>query len=79
MKAYLCWQNDNTILGVATSEESAKNMCSEEGDSYMVIETDVAERRNIETTELVIYNTRYGFLSYDEITTRGLGTFKKIT
>ena len=35
---YLCWQNDNTVLGVATSEEEAQKMCSEYADAYMPIQ-----------------------------------------
>ena len=63
---YLCWQNDNTILGVATTEETAQSMCSEYGDSYMYIEEDKAHRDYEETTELVKYNIDNKFLSYQE-------------
>lgn len=69
---YLCWQNDNTILGVATTEEIAQSMCSEYGDSYMYIEEDKAHRDYEETTELVKYNIDNKFLSYQECLDKGI-------
>ena len=69
---YLCWQNDNTILGVATTEETAQYMCSEYGDSYMYIEENNAHRDYEETTELVKYNIDSKFLTYQECLDRGI-------
>ena len=69
---YLCWQNDNTVLGVATTEEIAQNLCSEYGDSYMYIEEDKAHRDYEETTELVKYNIDNKFLSYQECLDKGI-------
>lgn len=77
MELFLCWQNDNSVLGVATSEDSAKKMCSEFGDSYMSIESDVAEREGIETAPLVIYQTGNNvFLSYTEAKEQGYNFYK---
>ena len=69
---YLCWQNDNTVLGVATTEETAQSMCSEYGDSYMYIEENIACREHVETTELVKYNIHNKFLSYQECLDKGI-------
>ena len=69
---YLCWQNDNTVLGVATTEEIAQNLCSEYGDSYMYIEENIACREHVETTELVKYNIDNKFLSYQECLDKGI-------
>ena len=69
---YLCWQNDNTVLGVATTEEIAQSMCSEYGDSYMYIEENKAHRDYVETTELVKYNIDNEFLSYQECLDKGI-------
>ena len=69
---YLCWQNDNTVLGVATTEEIAQNLCSEYGDSYMYIEENKAHRDYEETTELVKYNIDNKFLSYQECLDKGI-------
>lgn len=69
---YLCWQNDNTVLGVATTEEIAQSMCSEYGDSYMYIEENKAHRDYEETTELVKYNIDNKFLSYPECLDKGI-------
>ena len=69
---YLCWQNDNTILGVATTEEIAQSMCSEYGDSYMYIEENKAHRDYEETTELVKYNIDNKFLTYEECLDKGI-------
>ena len=69
---YLCWQNDNTVLGVATTEEIAQSMCSEYGDSYMYIEENIACREHVETTELVKYNIDNEFLSYQECLDKGI-------
>ena len=67
---YLCWQNDNTVLGVATSEEEAQKMCSEYADAYMPIQENEAQRERVDSTSLCTYNTPEGFLSFNE-------TFKK--
>ena len=69
---YLCWQNDNTVLGVATTEEIAQNLCSEYGDSYMYIEENIACREHVETTELVKYNIYNKFLTYQECLDKGI-------
>ena len=69
---YLCWQNDNTVLGVATTEETAQSMCSEYGDSYMYIEENIACREHVETTELVKYNIHNKFLTYQECLDKGI-------
>lgn len=69
---YLCWQNDNTILGVATTEETAQSMCSEYGDSYMFIEENKAHREYEETTELVKYNIDNKFLTYQDCLDEGI-------
>ena len=69
---YLCWQNDNTVLGVATTEEIAQSMCSECGDSYMYIEENIACREHVETTELVKYNIHNKFLTYQECLDKGI-------
>ena len=69
---YLCWQNDNTVLGVATTEEIAQSMCSEYGDSYMYIEENKAHRDYEETTELVKYNIDNKFLTYQECLDKGI-------
>ena len=73
---YLCWQNDNTILGVVTTEEIARNMCSEYGDSYMYIEENVACRENVDTTKLVKYNIDNNLLSYKECIEKGIKFYK---
>lgn len=72
---YLCWQNDNSVLGVATSEEKAKKVCSSIGDSYMPIQENCAQREYVETTPMCIYHTRDGFLTYEESLEKGY-TFK---
>ena len=69
---YLCWQNDGSILGVATSEENAQEMCSELGDSYMSVQENYAQRKSVETTPMCIYNTKYGFLNYEECLKKGM-------
>ena len=69
---YLCWQNDNTVLGVATTEEIAQSMCSEYGDSYMYIEENKGHRDYEETTELVKYNIDNKFLTYQECLDKGI-------
>lgn len=69
---YLCWQNDNTVLGVATTEEDAQNMCTEYGDSYMYLEENVAQRRNVDSTPLCYYRTNSGFETWKELVEKGL-------
>lgn len=73
---YICWQNDNTILGVASSEEKAQEMCSELGEAYMSIRLDEVERENIDTTELCIHHVKEGFKTYDECIELGY-TFRR--
>jgi len=72
---YLCWQNDNTVLGIATSEKKAKELCSEFGDSYMKVESNKSNRNCIETTKLCIYHVHKGFKTFDECIKAGY-TFK---
>jgi hypothetical protein len=74
---YLCWQNDCTILGVATSEEKAQEICSELGDSYMPIKENFAQREDIDSTPLCKYMLNEGFLSYTEAIEKGY-KFKNI-
>ena len=69
---YLCWQNDGSVLGVATSEENAQEMCSELGDSYMPVQENYAQREFIETTPICIHNTKHGFLNYKECLKKGI-------
>ena len=66
-KIYLCWQNDCTLLGVADTEENARKMCSEFGDSYCPTEINVANRENVETTPLCLYNINGEFKTYKQV------------
>ena len=75
-KVFLVWDNDGTVLGVAEDEDNAKAMCTEIGDSYNEIVANVAERENIDTTELCTYKTTCGFLTYEEAIRNGIN-FKK--
>lgn len=63
---YLVWQNDNTVLGIASTEEKAQQMCTQYCDSYMFIQEDTAQRQSEEVTEDCIYKTPHGFLSFKE-------------
>lgn len=71
MKVFICWQNDNTVLGIATSEASARYMCSEFGDSYFPVNTDEPHRGYEETTEKCIYRVKEGFLPYQDCIEKG--------
>lgn len=64
-KAYLCWDNDNTVLGIATSEKNAQKMCSKTGQSYMPVELNQAETDYVETTALCTYNIWGKFYPYE--------------
>lgn len=75
-KVFLVWDNDGTVLGVAEDEDNAKAMCTEIGDSYNEIVANVAERNNIDTTELCTYKTTCGFLTYKEAVRNGIN-FRK--
>lgn len=66
---YLCWAKNSTVLGVATTEERAREMCSEVGDCYLKIVPDVKFSENINVTKLCMHNTSQGFLMYDEAVT----------
>ena len=75
-KVFLVWDNDGTVLGVAEDEDNAKAMCTRIGDSYNEIVANIAERNNIDTTELCTYKTSCGFLTYEEAIRNGIN-FKK--
>lgn len=75
-KVFLVWDNDGTVLGVAEDEDNAKTMCTRIGDSYNEIVANIAERNNIDTTELCTYKTSCGFLTYEEAIRNGIN-FKK--
>lgn len=68
---YLCWQNDNTILGIADTEDNARKMCTEFSDSYMPVELNVACRKNTESTPMCTYNVGSEFLTYEEALNQG--------
>lgn len=74
--AYLCWDKDNTVLGVATDEENAKNMCKQTNQAYMPISLNVACTDNVETTKLCTYNVEGKFLTYEQVLANGY-TFSK--
>ena len=74
-KVYLCWQCDNSILGIASSKKEAMRMCTNIGDSFMPVELNVPERNSIDSTPLCIFCTQFGFLSYEECLKKGY-TFK---
>ena len=63
---YLCWARNNTILGVATTEERAREMCSEIGDCYLKVLPDVKFSEDINVTKLCTHHTSQGFLTYEE-------------
>lgn len=75
-QVYLCWQYDNTILGIASSEKKAQEMCSELGESYMKIELNRSERQDLDATVFCKHHVKEGFLTYQECLDRGY-TFSK--
>jgi len=55
---YICFQAENNcILGVASSEERAKKICSQSGDSYfpIIINKDYG-REVISSNDIAVYN-----------------------
>lgn len=75
-KVFLVWDNNDILLGVAEDEDKAKAMCTEIGDSYNEIVANVAERNNINKTELCTYKTSCGFLTYAEAIRNGININK---
>lgn len=75
-KVFICWQNDGSILGIATTEENARKMCTESEDAYLAIEPNVAKRESINTTKLCMYNVDGSFLNYSEYRKKRYGTCK---
>ena len=65
---YICWAKNNTILGIASTEERAREMCSKVGDCYLKVVPDVKFSEDINVTKLCVHNTSQGFLTYDEAT-----------
>lgn len=44
---YICFQNtDQSILGIATSEASARQICNQVGDNYCPLKADTEFRSN---------------------------------
>ena len=69
--AYLCWDKDNTVLGVATDEENAKNMCKQTNQAYMPILLNVACTDNAKADKLCTYNVEGKFLTYEQVLANG--------
>lgn len=78
-KVFICWQNDGSILGIATTEENARKMCTEFGDAYFAVEPNVAKREYVDTTKLCIYNVKGSFLTHLECLEKDVKFIKTYT
>lgn len=71
-EVYVCWDNDGSVLGIATTVDKAQEICKNPGQAYMKIATNVAEYLNVDSTELCIHNVNGMFLTYNEAVKHGV-------